>query len=909
MRTLKKGTAGWLLVLATLSWTLTPELVRATSPAQLLSQASLGIAETGRWLTAKAIDLGERLARRYDAAVTISYAAPRRSIAPASPSAYLLLAAPAARTAVSAYPTGGVTDPAVAPSDTDPRAATSTEDLLRAHVENSIDALGSALRQELLTLGRQATAGLFAALALSNRIDTLSRVSLVGATVAGVSGLTDADLPDDLTASNYLPLGGGVVSGGLILGSASSTDLYATLLRAGTGVITALSATSASVTDLVATSLTGSNASFTAATTANATSTSLAVTGTATTSRLVVSNAFSFQAVTGFLKATAGVVATALIELTTDVTGILPVGNGGTGWSAISGGAIPYGNGSSQLATTTAGTPGYVLAYLSGIPTWVASSTLATISGTLDVLKGGTGATSFGQGWIYSSGGTAALAASTSPTVSYIVATSTTASILPYASTTALSSSASAYLATNGGNVGVGTSSPAYKLSIDAGTAGYPLHISSNNQDSVIRFESSAAGGRIYHVGSTGSSSGAGNGFSVFDVTGAAARFLINPYGNIGIGTTTPNYLLTVGGNGTTAKNRIALWGDQVGSNGTAAGLSFFNSDGNPSTQKEIAGIDAGRFGDNYGGSLTLFTAATSTGATSTRMLIDSAGNVGIGTSNPGAKLQIMDNVTSLITGIKFTPYHTPSVVAGTQIQAADDNGNVRVISLNPSGGAVGIGTINPNQGALEVKNGSVCVDTNNDDNASSCIAAESDQRLKENIVSLSASTSLATLLKLNPVTFDWRVNDPEVRAHYPLISRFASSTQSIGLIAQEVLDIFPPAIMEETVGDDTVQYFQLDYEKFIPLLIKSVQEVASLGETFRATLIAWLAAVDNGITSISAREGKFAEQICIGATCVTENELRAVISKPVGVLPPDAMPPSVAATSTERELEPQIVD
>jgi hypothetical protein len=66
---------------------------------------------------------------------------------------------------------------------------------------------------------------------------------------------------------------------------------------------------------------------------------------------------------------------------------------------------------------------------------------LASTTGTLGVGNGGTGATSFGQGWIYSNGGTGALSASTSPTVAYVMATSTTAtSTLPLLSvTTALS--------------------------------------------------------------------------------------------------------------------------------------------------------------------------------------------------------------------------------------------------------------------------------------------------------------------------------------------------------------------------------------------------------------------------------------------------------------------------------------
>jgi hypothetical protein len=129
------------------------------------------------------------------------------------------------------------------------------------------------------------------------------------------------------------------------------------------------------------------------------------VTGTASTSKLVASNAFTFSTVTGVLHAVSGVISASLVNLASDVTGILPVGNGGTGWAAIASGAIPYGNGSSALATTTIGTAGQVLALLNGVPTWTPTTTLSTISGTLGVAQGGTGATSFtGNGIVYSNG-------------------------------------------------------------------------------------------------------------------------------------------------------------------------------------------------------------------------------------------------------------------------------------------------------------------------------------------------------------------------------------------------------------------------------------------------------------------------------------------------------------------------
>ncbi|TAK59217.1 hypothetical protein EPO14_00135, partial [Patescibacteria group bacterium] len=80
----------------------------------------------------------------------------------------------------------------------------------------------------------------------------------------------------------------------------------------------------------------------------------------------------------GVLKATSGVVSTGSVNLTSEVTGTLPVANGGTGWGAIQASAIPYGNGTGALATTTAGTNGQVLAYLNSIPSWVATTTFSS---------------------------------------------------------------------------------------------------------------------------------------------------------------------------------------------------------------------------------------------------------------------------------------------------------------------------------------------------------------------------------------------------------------------------------------------------------------------------------------------------------------------------------------------------
>jgi hypothetical protein len=64
----------------------------------------------------------------------------------------------------------------------------------------------------------------FQAIALTNKIDTLRGTSLIGVSVNGISGLTDADIPDGVTASNYLPLAGGTITGNLTVNGFINTN-------------------------------------------------------------------------------------------------------------------------------------------------------------------------------------------------------------------------------------------------------------------------------------------------------------------------------------------------------------------------------------------------------------------------------------------------------------------------------------------------------------------------------------------------------------------------------------------------------------------------------------------------------------------------------------------------------------
>ncbi|MDO8598591.1 MAG: hypothetical protein Q7S02_00615, partial [bacterium] len=216
--------------------------------------------------------------------------------------------------------------------------------------------------------------------------------------------------------------------------NATSTSFFATLGRFTTAIADALTATVATIANLTSTTIVATNATTTRldaldyVAIGRTATTTIRGDGVASTipfaSSTAISSSYasstngffgnlSIGSLSGFLKATAGSIATALIDLASNVTGILGVGNGGTGWSNVASGALVLGNGTGSLATTTAGTNGQVLALVGGVPSWIATTTLANISGTLGVASGGTGLSSYTLGDILYASGTGTLAGTT----------------------------------------------------------------------------------------------------------------------------------------------------------------------------------------------------------------------------------------------------------------------------------------------------------------------------------------------------------------------------------------------------------------------------------------------------------------------------------------------------------------
>ena len=104
------------------------------------------------------------------------------------------------------------------------------------------------------------------------------------------------------------------------------------------------------------------------------------------------------------------------VDLTTTVTGVLPAPNGGTGFPSYTTGDILYADTSSTLARLNDVATGNAL--ISGgvgvAPSWGKIGLTTHVSGTLPVANGGSGATTL-SGWLYGNGTSAFTAVATIP--------------------------------------------------------------------------------------------------------------------------------------------------------------------------------------------------------------------------------------------------------------------------------------------------------------------------------------------------------------------------------------------------------------------------------------------------------------------------------------------------------------
>lgn len=251
----------------------------------------------------------------------------------------------------------------------------------------------------------------------------------------------------------------------------------------------------------------------------------------------------------------------------------------------------------------------------------------------------------------------------------------------------------------NGTNVGIGTASPTYKLDVSAVGSGQGIRVKNTASGFAnLDIESNRASGsnlgglRYIQTGdiySTVELNVVVDGrFYLCTGNGSALpieRMCVNNTGNVGIGTTSPNRLLELGG--VQGWSLSSLETAYLNPTATGADLSLKNSSGT-----SVIRLD---------------------GRTNGSVYFNTGGNVGIGTASPGAKLTIRsESASHQLFKINRAASDTAALYMGNDVSTnaviASNNSSLRMgkdVSNTfyeymriDSSGNVGIGTTTPNQ-------------------------------------------------------------------------------------------------------------------------------------------------------------------------------------------------------------------
>jgi hypothetical protein len=397
------------------------------------------------------------------------------------------------------------------------------------------------------------------------------------------------------------------------------------------------------------------------------------------------------------------------------------------------------------------------------------------------------------------------------------------------------------------GNVGIGRTDPNARLDIKAtgGSTGLTFETSdaSNNQTFYI-LDGGRAGMQYYPftIGMASSTSAASG--ARFQVATTGGDFVVLNDGKTGIGVSTVNNPFTaqaalqVGDTSTATNNGLIT----IGSGTTGSGDIYF-ADGT-SGGSQYKGFVSYKHNGDY---LAFGTAET------TRMIIDSSGNVGIGQTNPQFGLSMAqgtgdgnrigwndgagDKRASIIcsSSTDALQFHTGTsdtermrITSGGQIWMGRTNADISTqtgFRFDENGeafasidGAAGTNAwhvydMNSNNYRFYVSGAGQIFAT------STSITAISDITLKENIKPL--ETGLNEVMKLQPRRFDWKNGDGKNIA---------------GFIAQEVEEVLPDLVDESKYTDEETKK-SLKMGDMIPTLVKAIQELKAEIEELKAQI------------------------------------------------------------------------
>jgi hypothetical protein len=374
------------------------------------------------------------------------------------------------------------------------------------------------------------------------------------------------------------------------------------------------------------------------------------------------------------------------ISLTTQVSGTLGAGNGGTGISSYTVGDILYASGTTTLSSLADVATGNALISggVSNAPLWGKIGLTTHVSGTLPVSNGGSGATTL-TGYLKGNGTSAFTASATipsgditgaaltkaddtnvtltlggSPSTALLAATSITAGWTGQLAVSrggtgnatltsnyllkgnGVSPVAASIIFDNGTNVGIGTASPASRLQIAEANRADSTNIA-NVGIYTTTTQSTGVGGTLalgglfngsdlapfgsIRGGKQNSTSGNYDGYLAFQTIANGGvlteKMRIDSAGNVIIG-------------GTSANSKLDVNGDLTLRNGSGVTIGFAYNNSGWMDFAGSANVNGAQV--SHPGTVRFLTASTE------RMRIDSSGNVGIGRGDPPAALSIWRN-------------------------------------------------------------------------------------------------------------------------------------------------------------------------------------------------------------------------------------------------------------------------
>jgi len=365
------------------------------------------------------------------------------------------------------------------------------------------------------------------------------------------------------------------------------------------------------------------------------------------------------------------------------------------------------------------------------------------------------------------------------------------------------------------GNVGIGVIDPDAKLEIKGtgSVAGLTFKTTDASSNETFFIQDGGRTGVRYYPLTVGQASGTSAASGArFQVVTTAGDFVVMSDGKTGIGTTSPAARLDVRNAG---QGGIEFWPEGL----AVAGTNLINNYDRTGDNFVDFEIRAAQYNWKIG--------------TSSKMVMLSSGNVGIGTTSPSTKLEVKMNDTAnnrlgftgdgsttgaamwtnWQTGNSYLDFRLGGITSTYTKMRITSAGNVTIGSTSNAGYRLkveGTGTVQLNNRTgsdgtvfAASKDGTI-VGSITVTSSATAYNTSSDYRLKEDLKDFAG---LDMVSKIPVYDFKWKTDE----------------SRSYGVMAHELQEVLPDAVTGEK---DAEEMQGVDYSKIVPLLVKSIQEL-----------------------------------------------------------------------------------